>query len=144
MMRLPYFRYVAPRTVAEAAKHLAGSTPDEVMLLAGGTDLLPNMKRRQQVPKTVVALRGIEELRAVNNGNGLRIGAGLTLTSLVRDERVREQYRGLWQAAVQVATSLGPSKAPTYTRPGSEQKRSHMRLTWPLGGKGASFEWRCR
>ena len=38
------------------------------MLLAGGTDLLPNMKRRQQMPRTVVALRGVRELGAIVSG----------------------------------------------------------------------------
>ena len=84
MMRLPRFRYRAPRTVAEAAKILAAEGPD-AMLLAGGTDLLPNMKRRQQVPKTLVATREIDELRAVENGSGLRIGAGLTLSEIAAD-----------------------------------------------------------
>ena len=50
MMRLPWFEYHAPRTVAEAARILAGEGPD-AMLIAGGTDLLPNMKRRQQAPQ---------------------------------------------------------------------------------------------
>jgi len=44
MMRLPYFRFHAPSTVAEAADLLAVA-PAETMLVAGGTDLLPNMKR---------------------------------------------------------------------------------------------------
>ena len=120
MMRLPSFRYRAPRTVADAALWLAES-PAETMLLAGGTDLLPNMKRRQQTPKTVVGLRGIEELSRITPGvgsresgtgaagggsgeDGYRIGAGVTLTTLVRDARLRATCPGLWQAAVQVAT----------------------------------------
>ncbi len=103
MMRLPRFDYRAPRTLAEAARVLAGEGPD-AMLLAGGTDLLPNMKRRQQLPHTLVALRGIDELRQVRNGDGLRLGAGLTLAEIVRQPAVRERYLGLWQAAIQVAT----------------------------------------
>ena len=43
MLRLPWFDHRAPRTVAEAAKILAGEGP-AAMLIAGGTDLLPNMK----------------------------------------------------------------------------------------------------
>ncbi len=74
------------------------------MLLAGGTDLLPNMKRRQQVPRTVIGLRGVPELRASSNGSGLRLGAGLTLNELCRDPRVEKLYPALFQAAVQVAT----------------------------------------
>lgn len=103
MMRLPHFRYEAPRDVAEAARILAGEGPG-AMLLGGGTDLLPNMKRRQQVPRTLVGLRRIAALRAIDNGSGLRLGGGVSLSDLVGDETVRSRYRGLWQAAVQVAT----------------------------------------
>ena len=103
MMRLPYFEYRAPRTVREAADLLAAS-PGKTMLIAGGTDLLPNMKRRQQVPSTLIGLRQIAELKAIQNGDGLTIGSGTTLADLVRDPRVHDGYRGLWQAAAQVAT----------------------------------------
>jgi len=103
MMRLPSFRYVAPRRIDEAARILAGEGP-EAMLVAGGTDLLPNMKRRQQTPRTLVALRSVEELKRVRSGSGTEFGAGLTLTDLVRDPTVRKSYAGLWQAAAQVAT----------------------------------------
>ena len=58
MMRLPRFEYRAPRSVAEAAELLAES-PAETMVVAGGTDVLPNMKRRQQVPRVLVGLRGV-------------------------------------------------------------------------------------
>jgi 4-hydroxybenzoyl-CoA reductase subunit beta len=103
MMRLPSFQYRAPRTVAEAAASLA-ENPAETMLLGGGTDLLPNMKRRQQTPRTVIGLRGVRELREIHNGHGLTIGAGATLTQVIGDPRVRESYAGLVQAASQVAT----------------------------------------
>jgi 4-hydroxybenzoyl-CoA reductase subunit beta len=103
MMRLPRFAFHAPRTVQEAAERLA-STPGGAMLVAGGTDLLPNMKRRQQVPATLIGLRRIAELRQVTNGSGLTIGAGVTLSDLVRDPRVREHYAGLWLAVSQIAT----------------------------------------
>jgi len=53
MMRLPRFRYLAPRSLAEAVAALGDLGPDAAPL-AGGTDLLPNMKRRQQTPATVV------------------------------------------------------------------------------------------
>src|SRR4051794_39359673 len=102
MMRLPHFAYRSPRTVREAAELLASS--GGAMLVAGGTDLLPNMKRRQQVPTTLIGLRRIEELRTIANGVGLTIGSGVTLTELVRDNRVRQSYGALWQAASQVAT----------------------------------------
>jgi 4-hydroxybenzoyl-CoA reductase subunit beta len=103
MMRLPYFRYHAPRTIEEAADFLARS-PDDTMVVAGGTDLLPNMKRRQQVPTTLIGLRNVTGLRQIRHDDGARIGAGVTLAALVRDARVRAGYPGLWQAAAQVAT----------------------------------------
>ena len=110
MMRLPYFTYHAPQTVREAAELLAGA-PAGAMLVAGGTDLLPNMKRRQQVPSTLIGLRRVAELRQIaNERRRSTIGAGVTLTELVRDvrfarlRRTAPAVRGLWQAAAQVAT----------------------------------------
>ncbi len=104
MMRLPWFRYEAPRSVVEAARILAAEGPGATPI-AGGTDLLPNMKRRQQAPRVLVALSRIAELKTVANGHGLALGGGLTLTQVTETPGVRERYRGLWQAATQVATS---------------------------------------
>jgi len=104
MMRLPYFRFASPRSVAEAADLLAAAPAGQAMLVAGGTDLLPNMKRRQQTPQTLIGLRRLAELRQTTNGNGLGIGAGVTLAERVRDHRVRDRFGALWQAAAHVAT----------------------------------------
>jgi 4-hydroxybenzoyl-CoA reductase subunit beta len=95
MMRLPWFDYRAPQTVAEAARILAGEGAN-AMLIAGGTDLLPNMKRRQMAPKILVSLSGIGELRR----NGTAYGAGLTLSQIVNSKAPT----ALRQAAHQVAT----------------------------------------
>jgi len=103
MMRLPWFQYQAPASVAEAARMLAGEGP-RGMLIAGGTDLLPNMKRRQQTPATLISLKRVEGLKKIADGRGLALGAGLTLTEVVGAPAVREKYRGLWQAAAQVAS----------------------------------------
>ena len=102
MMRLPHFRYRAPSTVDEAAAMLADDPG--ARLLAGGTDLLPNMKRRQETPKTLIALRGVESMRTIENGDGLSVGGAVTLTELCRDDRVRTHYPALFQAAIQVAS----------------------------------------
>src|SRR5437867_8443036 len=67
MMRLPLFEFRAPQTVEEAARILDGEGP-KAMPLAGGTDLLPNMKRRQQVPKTLMSLNRIPELHQTKLG----------------------------------------------------------------------------
>jgi len=132
MMRLPWFRWHAPRSVTEAAKILAGEGP-QAMLIAGGTDLVPNMKRRHQEPAALVALRGVEGLRKIANGAGITLGAGLTLTEVVEAPQVREHYGALYQAAAQVATP-------------------HLRNMGTLGGNvcldtrctyyNQSYEWR--
>lgn len=100
MMRLPWFEYCAPRSVAEAAKILAGEGP-AAMLIAGGTDLLPNMKRRHQTPKCLVSLRQIQDLKSVSNGSGIVLGSCLSLTDIVRNEKTPAALR---QAAAQIAT----------------------------------------
>ncbi len=104
MMRLPIFDFRAPRTLEEAAQILSGEGPAAVPL-AGGTDLLPNMKRRQQVPRTLISLRHVEGLRQISiDPSGSRIGACLTLSEIAEDLRFRNGMTALWQAASQVAT----------------------------------------
>jgi 4-hydroxybenzoyl-CoA reductase subunit beta len=104
MMRLPLFEFRSPRTIAEAARILDGEGKN-VMALAGGTDLLPNMKRRQQVPRMLMSLRQVEGLREVQlDDSGLRLGACLTLADIAQEPRFRNSLSALRQAAAQVAT----------------------------------------
>jgi 4-hydroxybenzoyl-CoA reductase subunit beta len=104
MMRLPLFEFSAPRTLEEAARILDGEGTN-AMPLAGGTDLLPNMKRRQQVPRTLMSLRHVEALRQIQlSPSGSRLGACITLTELAEDPRLRNGLTALVQAASQVAT----------------------------------------
>jgi 4-hydroxybenzoyl-CoA reductase subunit beta len=104
MMRLPLFEFRAPQTVAEAARILDGEG-SKVMPLAGGTDLLPNMKRRQQIPKTLMSLNRIPELHQMElNDSGSLLGACLTLSEIAADTRFRNGLTALAQAASFVAT----------------------------------------
>jgi 4-hydroxybenzoyl-CoA reductase subunit beta len=104
MMRLPLFEYRTPRSVAEAASMLNVEGPS-AMLLAGGTDLLPNMKRRQQTPGTLIGLRHVAGFGEIKwDGGLLRIGAGRQISELVNEARLSESCAALWQAASQVAT----------------------------------------
>src|SRR5262245_30154263 len=64
-LRLPPFTYLAPRSLAEAVAMLANQGPAEAMLVAGGTDLYPNMKRQQYEPKTLIGLRQLRELHGL-------------------------------------------------------------------------------
>jgi 4-hydroxybenzoyl-CoA reductase subunit beta len=129
MLRLPWFEHRAPRSVAEAAKILAGEGP-RAMLIAGGTDLLPNMKRRHQAPQVLVSLRGISELKNFSNGSGMNFGSALTLNQVAENPKIPAALR---QAAAQVATP-------------------HLRNMGTLGGNlcldtrctyyNQSYEWR--
>jgi 4-hydroxybenzoyl-CoA reductase subunit beta len=104
MMRLPLFEFRAPRTLEEAARVLDGEG-GKAMPIAGGTDLLPNMKRRQQVPQTLLSLRHIPALHGIEQQPASwRLGACLTLSEIARDPRFRNGLAALWQAASQVAT----------------------------------------
>jgi 4-hydroxybenzoyl-CoA reductase subunit beta len=84
-MHLPAFEYLRPRTLDEAAGALAdlGST---AVVLGGGTDLVPNLKRRQISPTTVVSLGGIDSLREmrVDHDGTSVIGASTRLSELAR------------------------------------------------------------
>jgi 4-hydroxybenzoyl-CoA reductase subunit beta len=104
MMRLPPFQYHRPRTEDEAVA-LVADAPD-AMFVAGGTDLYPNMKRRTQVPKTVIGLSGVESLRGVRGTpeGGLRIGAMTTLTDLTSSEAIRAAHPAVGAAASLIST----------------------------------------
>jgi 4-hydroxybenzoyl-CoA reductase subunit beta len=104
MMRLPLFEFRTPRTLEEAVRILDGEGAN-AMPLAGGTDLLPNMKRRQQVPRTLMSLLRIPTLHQMELGpSSSRLGACLTLADIASNSRFRNGLTALAQAASQVAT----------------------------------------
>jgi 4-hydroxybenzoyl-CoA reductase subunit beta len=98
MMRLPAFRYVAPRTAREAARILADNGAD-AMPVAGGTDLYPNMKRKQFEPKLLVGLRGVLEAYGTHANGGLTLGAMTTLTDVAANRAILERWPAIARAA---------------------------------------------
>lgn len=103
MLRLPPYRYHRPGTVDQALD-LLGEHAGDAMPVAGGTDLVPNMKHRLFEPGHLVALKGIEEMRGIREEDGwLRVGAAETLTSVARSEAVRRLFPALADAAGHVA-----------------------------------------
>lgn len=107
MLRLPTFQFRMPGTVAEAASVLANES-GETRIVAGGTDLLPNLKRRHQSADTVVSLRRVEELFGVRGESGgeLTIGAMTTLTQAARDERIQQMHPMLWRALISISSPI--------------------------------------
>ena len=107
MLRLPQFDFVHARTLQEAASALAGEGAAEgqlVRLVAGGTDLWPNMKRRHQKATTVVSLMGIPGLSGIDVNGEIRIGATTLLNRVLNHRAVRERYPA-FAAAVQSISS---------------------------------------
>ena len=88
-MRLPNFEYVAPATVDEAARLLSDPGRSS-LIVGGGTDLFPKIKRRQAAPTTLVSLSGVDEMRGVrfdSVGNCV-IGASTLLADLAVSHQV--------------------------------------------------------
>jgi 4-hydroxybenzoyl-CoA reductase subunit beta len=107
MMRLPRFVYRTPRTIAEAVKVFSDAGPD-AQFVAGGTDLYPNMKRRQQTPKTVISVMRLPELNSVSGAgkSGLVIGASVTLTDIVENPIIKRDYPVIASAARTISTPI--------------------------------------
>jgi 4-hydroxybenzoyl-CoA reductase subunit beta len=131
MLRLPPFRLLRPRTLAETARLLveegaahrgspgagesaeaagAGGAAGPVRLVAGGTDLWPNMKRRHQRAGTVVSLMGVPELAGIreDGANGhdgtVRIGATTLLDDVARHPLVAGRYPALATAVASISS----------------------------------------
>jgi 4-hydroxybenzoyl-CoA reductase subunit beta len=107
MMRLPKFEYRVPREIAEAVKIVGDVGPDG-QFVAGGTDLYPNMKRRQQMPKTVISVMRLPELNQITGDgkSGLRIGASVTLTDIVEHPLINREYPVVAHAARTISTPI--------------------------------------
>ncbi|HEY9283139.1 MAG TPA: FAD binding domain-containing protein [Pyrinomonadaceae bacterium] len=106
-MRLPKFAYHVPRTVGDAVRMMGDAGP-EGRFVAGGTDLYPNMKRRQQTPRVVISVTRLAELGRVEGDGreGLRIGAGVSLTELCEHPVVNRDYPEVAAAARTISTPV--------------------------------------
>ena len=105
MLRLPPFRYLAPRRLDDAA-HMLAQEGEQAMLVAGGTDLYPNMKRRQFTPPVLIGLQAVAALKSISGSpeEGMRLGAGVTLATLANHPQLLQQYSALATAAGSVST----------------------------------------
>jgi 4-hydroxybenzoyl-CoA reductase subunit beta len=108
MMRLPKFRYFAPRKISEAVA-LMEDADGEGQFVAGGTDLFPNMKRRQQTPATVIGIHRIPALKKITGvplTTGVSVGAAVTLTDLIENKTIRQHYPVIAQTARLISTPI--------------------------------------
>ncbi|MEO5989599.1 MAG: FAD binding domain-containing protein [Candidatus Eisenbacteria bacterium] len=104
MLTLPLYQWLRPTSIDEVLRVLA-EHPGECLLVAGGTDAVPNMKHRLHEPRRVVSLGGVRDLHFVREDDaGLHLGPGLTLRELAEHPRVRESLPALARAASLVAS----------------------------------------
>src|SRR5258707_15665131 len=96
------FDLVLPNTLEDCLKILA-ERGAQAKLVAGGTDLLPQMKNGVLRPAVVVDLSGIARVRQVGNGNGLRIGAAAT----PREPELSPALPGAYPAIAESAAMVG-------------------------------------
>ncbi len=104
-MKLPKFQYVAPKSVKEASS-LLKEHGDKAVAVAGGSDLLVNLKNRLKNVEFLIDLKAIPKMNQVtfSKSDGLTIGAMATLRDLIENQAVRENYPMLVQAAEAVGT----------------------------------------
>jgi len=98
------FEYLEPNSVEEATSMLE-KYGDDAKLLAGGTDLLILMKRRELIPNAVIGTKKIPGLRYIDvNHSGLRIGAMTTLRDIEKSSMVAEKCPVLLEAVMTMAS----------------------------------------
>jgi 4-hydroxybenzoyl-CoA reductase subunit beta len=107
MMRLPKFNYLVPREIKDAVRMLADAGPGG-QFVAGGTDLYPNMKRRQQTPRTVISVTRLRELNQITGDGekGLVIGASVSLTDICEHPLINLDYPFVARAARTISTPI--------------------------------------
>lgn len=106
LRRLPEIECLFPKTLSEALS-LLRKHKGAAKALAGGTDLLPKMKRRELAPKYLIDLKGIANLNFIKyeKQKGLRIGAGTTLNEILESSVISKRYPILTEAVSQMAST---------------------------------------
>jgi len=105
-MVLPKFDYHEPTTVHDACS-IMGEMGKEAKPLAGGTDLLVNMKKKVISPKHLVSLSRIDDLKKIDMSNGkIRIGACLTASELAESKEIRDRLYALGRGAISLGSPL--------------------------------------
>ena len=103
MLTLPRFEWIQPRTLDQLLDHLAAH-PGDSLMVAGGTDAVPNLKHRLHDPRYLVHIGQVRELKFVREqADGLHLGPLVTLTRLSREPSVTRDFPSLARAASLVA-----------------------------------------
>ncbi len=105
LLLLPRFRYINATTIEEACSLLA-QYQGKAKMLAGGTDLLVSMKKREEIPEVVIGIKNIPGLDYIkeNSNGGLNIGALTTHSSVSKSKLINEKFEFLAEACRKVGT----------------------------------------
>ena len=105
LRRLPEIEVLVPKTLSEALSFLKKYS-GAAKAIAGGTDLIPKMKRRELAPKYLIDLKGVADLNFINYDaeNGLRIGSLTTLNEIRDSSAVKEHCPILVETVSQMAS----------------------------------------
>jgi len=105
LRRLPEIECLFPKTLNEALL-LLNKHNEAAKAIAGGTDLLPKMKRRELTPKYLIDLKGIADLNFISydTEKGLSIGATTTLSEVGESPVVRKNYPIVVEAVLQMGS----------------------------------------
>ena len=99
------FSYINATSLEQVTSLLSESGWGEVMLIAGGTDLLAELKEYVETPKTLINLKTLPGMDSITaDASGLKIGALATVDDIARHPTIQHHYIVLAQAAVSVAT----------------------------------------
>ena len=99
------FSYINATSLEQVTSLLSESAWGEVMLIAGGTDILAELKEYVETPKTLINLKTLPGMDSINaDASGLKIGALATVDDIARHPTIQHHYTVLAQAAVSVAT----------------------------------------
>lgn len=106
-MRLPHFSYLIPREISEALSMMADAGPNG-QFVAGGTDLYPNMKRRQQTPAKVITVMRLTELQEISGDgrSGMSVGASVLLSDICENPVINRDYPVVARAARTISTPI--------------------------------------
>ncbi|MFQ5926011.1 MAG: FAD binding domain-containing protein [Terriglobia bacterium] len=104
-MSLPVFSVLRPRRLEEALEELSACGA-EAMLIAGGTDVVPNLRMKLFAPRTLIDLKGLRDLVGVefDAARGLRIGALTTIATIAESPIIEQHYPVLALAAGGIAS----------------------------------------
>ncbi len=98
------FKIAQPQTL-EQITSFPEDTSARTAIMAGGTDLLDEIKNKIIAPDIIIDLNTVSNLSYIKEGKKeIRIGALTTIADLIKNETIKKRFPGLWEAALSIAS----------------------------------------